>query len=634
MKNKIAVIANGWSNEIVANALEGMKKCAQEMGSDIFLFLSYASWGNEAALNEAQNSVFKLPRMEEFDGAIILSNVLNASYETVQTICNRILEAGIPVISVGMEFPDAGFIVSDNVIGMRELAEHIFEKEDVKRAVYVGGSEEHPDCQQRLKIAQEVAEKYGKKIADDDIYYSDWSFAMGREIAFKICDEKGIPDAIICANDYMALAVASALFERGYSLPEDIYISGFDFVREGQDFYPALSSVSQNYEEIGYKACRWIYDVAEGKNPDCVIEIPSQFIAGESTLGPNEEYDNKRRKIGQQAYFNEINELLLQERIGRVEGAILQSKGVDDLKGTLGWYYSRGNQHEGDSFYMVMEKDYFNSVYEHRVNISDIRISEQKLVVVAVKNKERVPVQMIDRNDLVPGYTKDEESHIYCFAPLHQGPDTFGYMIFVDNDRFIRQRKIANYTGRIQYTMERFRNNLYVDMVNKELMEVSTTDSLTGLHNRFAYTQIVVPMYEESRKNQESMAVVFIDVNFMKIINDKFGHLQGDLALRIVADTIKKFLPEGWIALRYGGDEFMLFGKMSDAVNIDNVEIAIRDGILKAKEEMALPYNLSISYGHTFTDDTPGKQLREYVRDADVQMYTMKKIIHDRIAGK
>ncbi|MCQ2539816.1 MAG: GGDEF domain-containing protein [Acetatifactor sp.] len=634
MKKKIAVIANGWSNEIVANALEGMKRCAQEVESDIFLFLSYASWGNEATLNEAQNSVFKLPRMEEFDGAIILSNVLNASYETVQTICNRIVEAGIPVISVGMEFADAGFIVSDNTIGMRDLAMHMFEKADVNRVVYVGGSEEHPDCRQRLEIAQEVAAQYGKKIADEDIYYSDWSFVMGREIAFKICDEKGIPDAIICANDYMALAVASGLLERGYSLPEDVYISGFDYVREGQDFYPALSSVSQNYEEIGYKACRWIYDVAEGKNPERVIEIPSQSIAGESTLGPNVEYDNKRRKIGQQAYFNEINELLLQERIGRVEGAILRSKSVDELKGTLAWYYGRGDQHEGDSFYMVMERDFFNSVYEHRVNISDIKICEQKLVVVAIKNKEKVDVQVIDRNDLIPGYVKDEESHIYCFAPLHQGGDTFGYMVFVDNDKFVRQRKITTYTGRIQYTMERFRNNLYVDMVNKELLEVSTTDSLTGLHNRFAYTQIVLPMFEESQKNKEKMAVVFIDINFMKVINDKFGHLQGDLALRIVADTIKKYLPENWVALRYGGDEFMLFGKISEGINIDSLETDIRDGILRAKEEMALPYDLSISYGHTFTDDTPGKQLREYVREADVHMYTMKKIIHDRIAGK
>lgn len=629
MKKKIVYFTNGWSNEIVADSLEGIEMCARENKADVFVFMSHASFGAEPHNNEAQNSIFSLPDLKEFDGAIISSHVLNAGAEDTEKIVKSVQEAGIPVVSIGMDLAGAGFVQMDNTIGMTELAHHIIKDCGVRRIVYVGGAKEHPDCQNRLRITQGVAEEYGLEIAEEDIYFSDWSFEVGERIADTICkSEKGIPDVVVCANDNLALAVASGMLNNGYRLPEDVKITGFDCIRDGQDFYPALTTVGTDYKEVGYQACKWIFNTIEGMNPPRVTRVQSTFVLGESTTAADPKYDNQRRKIGQRAYIANIIDTLLESRESRLEGAILQARSVESLKGTLDWFYKNAQRHEGKSFYMLLEKDYFNSVYEHRVEIDEIRVSEQKHVLLGVKDGVSVKQTATDSGELIPEYSEDDAPHIYCFAPMHVDRFVIGYLVFVDNMHFIRTRKIGVYCSRVQQALDKFRSNLYVDMINKELMEVSTTDSLTGLNNRFAYSQIVLPMFKKRKEEKERMVIIFIDINYMKIINDKFGHLQGDLALRIVADIIKKCIPKEWIALRYGGDEFMIFGNMNDSIDVEAIEKSIADGIEESRREMALPYELSVSYGYTLTDAYASKDMGEYVREADANMYAMKKRIH------
>ena len=57
---------------------------------------------------------------------------------------------------------------------------------------------------------------------------------------------------------------------------------------------------------------------------------------------------------------------------------------------------------------------------------------------------------------------------------------------------------------------------------------------------------------------------MFIDINRMKLINDYYGHLQGDIAIKVVADVIKKCISENWLPIRFGGDEFLVVGQCDE----------------------------------------------------------------------
>lgn len=629
MKRKIAVYANGWSNEIAYAATEGIMQCAQERGVDVFEFISHATWGSGPEINAGEDHIFDLGVIEDFDGLIVLSNILNSPESYVRYLCRRAAEAGVPTVSVGIPVEGVCNMITDNEAGMRELVTHLMEKHGVKRMVFAGGNEMHPDCQERLKVLKKVAQEHNCPMDSEDIYFGDWSFLWAQNLAEELCkSSRGLPDAIICANDDTALAIIGKLQKKGYAVPRDVIVTGFDCIQAGQDFYPALTTVKQDYHQTGYRACQWVYDTVDGKNPPQTVVIPSQFVMGESCCSDIAKYDTNRRRIGQDAYTNTMRTILLEQCEGAIEGQILRAKDVADLRGSLAWHYTCNHTFEGDSIYMVVENDYFNSVKQKRLQIKTINYEEEMTVIVAQRGGESLPILTVDHHELIPGYRKEEKNHLYLFMPLHLNQYAYGYIVFVDNMRFVLERKAAAYAGRIQLSLDRFRSNLYVDLINRELMEISQTDSLTGLGNRFSYNQRAIPMFENNKASGIGTVVMFVDINFMKHINDRFGHLQGDLALRIVADIIRQSIPSDWLAIRYGGDEFLIVGDEKSDISPAGVQETICIAADGARDKMGLPYDVSISCGFVVADTSDEKGLSDYIKDADERMYRMKQEIH------
>ena len=120
------------------------------------------------------------------------------------------------------------------------------------------------------------------------------------------------------------------------------------------------------------------------------------------------------------------------------------------------------------------------------------------------------------------------------------------------------------------------------------------------------------------------------DINRMKVINDKHGHLQGDTAIKIVANVIKACIPKKWKAVRYGGDEYVTIGEYEPQVDMEVLTQKIADNVRKYAEDLSLPFNLSVSVGYVIIDPNNMLENEEYFRMADEAMYEMKKEAHKR----
>jgi len=93
-------------------------------------------------------------------------------------------------------------------------------------------------------------------------------------------------------------------------------------------------------------------------------------------------------------------------------------------------------------------------------------------------------------------------------------------------------------------------------MMEMRLREQVYRDSLTGLHNR-RYLEHQVPAY--ARPENLPLSVIVADINGLKIINDSMGHQMGDEVIRHVAEVFQQIAREKDLAVRWGGDEFILF---------------------------------------------------------------------------
>ena len=113
----------------------------------------------------------------------------------------------------------------------------------------------------------------------------------------------------------------------------------------------------------------------------------------------------------------------------------------------------------------------------------------------------------------------------------------------------------------------------------------------------------------------------------MKTINDKFGHLHGDLAVKTIAASVMDVVPRNWLCIRYGGDEFLVVGNSKNYNGEDYCSI-IQQNLAKKTATMKLPYNLSASVGTYSVPPSSSLTLEEAVEKVDEIMYEKKQAFH------
>ena len=172
---------------------------------------------------------------------------------------------------------------------------------------------------------------------------------------------------------------------------------------------------------------------------------------------------------------------------------------------------------------------------------------------------------------------------------------------------------------------------IYFNIVRED----AKTDALTGIGNRYSFNEFIETLSRRNRKGKvfrESWAVVMIDMNHFKEINDTYGHLEGDNALKDMAKIIKGCIRHSDFAARYGGDEFVLAARAES--DIEQLMARIRRDLDIFNETAGRPYRLEISYGCDIFTTGRGRTVAEFLNHVDNLMYKHKarqRRISDRI---
>ncbi|TYC51867.1 GGDEF domain-containing protein [Rhodobacterales bacterium] len=171
-----------------------------------------------------------------------------------------------------------------------------------------------------------------------------------------------------------------------------------------------------------------------------------------------------------------------------------------------------------------------------------------------------------------------------------------------------------------------------LSIAHRELAELAATDSLTSMLNRRAFGEVVEGYIERMAKIAErpTDALLVIDVDHFKGINDTFGHDIGDDALKLIARTIRSTLTDTDLAGRLGGEEFAIFlpGKLPEQVSRTAETMRAAIDSLKFQPEDR-PHPLSISIGGIIFKET--LSFRDLYRQADKQLYFAKNNGRNRV---
>lgn len=633
MKKKVALFANGWSSEYLETVMEGIRKRASEDNVDLFAFINFSSGDENKPDNIGERSIFKLPDISGFDGVILLTNTINLAVER-EYLSREIMKYNIPAVSLEYELEGIPVLGTDTCKGISELVNHVIEEHHAKKFLFVTGPVDNSENKLRMQAATDALRKAGIAFSEECTFDAGWSYYAAYEKTVQWVNEHtDLPDAIICINDEMAIGVCAALDFKGVKVPEQVIVTGCDHIAMGQDFFPILSTVVREWDKLGYEGMDFLLKRMAGKQVPMRTVFGSSAHIGESCgcavddarkeqrlLSIVSSYRDRRRGNMNEWHFRYLDEMLM------------KTTSVDEIKLHMTRNFEYDHVFEGADFMICLVENFFLDEAE-RGGLTPGEYTSNMEVYVNLAGGKAVSGNLFPAKKLLPFYLEDlEHSHIYTFLPLHMGDTVIGYVMQKDNLGRVYEQTMYTWMRHISQDLERVRQNIRLEELNKKLTEVSMTDALTGLRNRMGFDVLAMPDLQRCQREGKNSAIVFADVNRMKVINDRYGHLQGDLALRVVAEAIKHTLPKDWIAVRYGGDEFIMTGECKDAEEAESIKECLAVTLEELKKSKELIFPLTVSFGAVIIEPGENYSIEEYMRKADEAMYETKQKYHAKEA--
>ncbi len=168
------------------------------------------------------------------------------------------------------------FMISDNYGGMRAVMEHLMGEHGYRRILYLSGPKNNTDSNEREKAYRDVMAAYGETVTDSMVEYGDYSSEV-EALAERLLDHHPDAQAIVAANDEMALSIYRVCQKRGIVVGKDLAVTGYDDVQFAQRMDPPLTTVNQDGLVMGYRALKCAVGLCKDPTP-VKMKIPAQFL--------------------------------------------------------------------------------------------------------------------------------------------------------------------------------------------------------------------------------------------------------------------------------------------------------------------------------------------------------------------
>ena len=626
MNRRIAVLACGWSSYFLKDFIHGMMRTVEGKNIDIYVFNTYNYVEYSGFPNSTGFSIFNLINYEEFDGVVILSDLIG-NPRVLERERLRILKAKKPAISINKKMQGICCLRVDNYTGMYDALAHLIKMHNVSDIAYLSGKEQSVDISERYKAYMEVLKDNSIAFDKDKVYTID---SCDYHRAYRFFDDyvksgKKLPQAFCCANDLLAMALLKVCLENKIKVPEQLKIVGFDNITEAQCTKPSLTTVKNCADLLGVEA---VTRLIRGVNPMQVLNVKSTPVFRSSCgcgYSATSEQNLFALNILDEANKKEEFDSHL-ETLGEI---FTEAADVFTLLTNLENFFVKSHRFEGTDFCIFMKSDWNSVLINSAENLpQNLSYGTQVQAICSVLDNQKYLRELLPVKDLIPSKMKTtDKSNVFLFMPVFHHSYVHGYFVAKNNLTMIDNRYGYMWTRSMGTGIEHFRKKNMFKQMSQQYLKLSTKDALSGALNRQGLDKLAKPFYAHNKKNGLTTVLFFVDINKMKHINDEFGHLHGDLAVKTVAAAAMETVPKNWLCIRYGGDEFLIVGSSKNYNGEDYCEL-IKKRLASKTSVMHLPYNLTASVGTYSVPPQSELTLEQAVETVDNIMYEQKQAFH------
>ncbi len=623
---KIAVLIGGIIYDSQKELINGISDFAKEKDAKIFVFTCGGDIYSVNDHSRGEFQIYNLPDLSMFDGIIVAPNTIQNA-DVVKQLERKLSSLSVPVIVIDGKMGDLCSFGVDNEKALYDMTEHVISEHGKRKILYISGPAENVESIQRLSGFLKCVEAHQlSERKDFRVMHGDFWIDSGRSVMRECLQKFGSPEAVICANDYMAIGALEEMKKAGYSIPEDVIVTGFDNSVDGQYHLPRITTIAKPLYKIGREACRCLLEKDIRRE---IYHFPVEKIFSES-CGCNRTTEVSIHGFKAQMIKEKTNNIRWAEVLNSMSADLNELSTFEEFISKLKAYIRRL---DFPYFYLCLceDKQLMGELklVEDTYQLVDGEVTdytEKIKVAIAYENGRFYEPEMIHRKKLLPErFFAQEEGVFSVIVPIHFRLHCMGYCV-VGNSRFpLETIQFQSWVMNLGNGLENIRKQMMMqDMIN-QLNRMWIYDTMTGVLNRAGFYSKAGELIKKCQEQGKKLLLLFIDADRLKTVNDTYGHEEGDFYIKSIAKACQQCIGKKGIVMRYGGDEFVILAQYEDSDVYENYVHAIKGNIYQIKQEENKPYMMDVSIGHYISEIGIDFKLETIVEQADKDMYIMKK---------
>ena len=607
---KIAAVCTSRIHEEYVNSyINELNSVLTEHGWRVLVYSVNSDLYHKTRSDTGEAAVFDLIDPGRTDALILFwDNLLDESVR--EKLVETARKNDIPAVVLNHGVIDGCInMMFDYENGFRDMVRHVFEHHRINRIHMIAGSRGVETSEVRIAVVKELAEEFGVSFGDDNISYGDYWSRPTVEACEALIAKGDLPEAIICANDTMAIAASGVFRNHGIKVPDDIIITGFDGINETKYTSPKISTVKCDFGELGKASAEVL--LSGDTSPRSIYIMPDLLPSESCGCSPAYAVDVSEVLT---SYWNMFERYRNDERKLNIMSSKVQScTDLDEVEKIL-------NDRVFYEMVCVLKKECTDPSCDPLTVNTDTTFGRDMVVLFDTDRSYIGKDRRFDISQILPRLGELFERKIpLIFTAVHYSDIALGYICyFFSAPNQEEYNKIAQTSGYINSAVSGYRNMRYQHRLREWIEEVYKYDELTGLYTRKSFCKEYERMLEEEGCTE--MTLVLCDLDGLKYINDNFGHSEGDMAIRVVAKALELACPGG-ICSKHGGDE--LLAAVPRIVDTDKVKHDIETFINDYNEASCKPYKVSSSIG-ICTVSGGDMSFSKLFAEADDLMYTDK----------
>ncbi len=588
---------------------------AQDCALLIFAINSDIYWEEDNISAEA--SVFDTIPYPYLDAIVIMDEKIKS-----HTVSNRIIENArvnnVPVITLDGDYPDIPNIGFDFKAGFELIVRHLFEEHKVRKPHMMAGIPNNPFSDDRIEIFKKLCAEFEIPVTDNMISYGEFWAVPCKEAMLKVLERGDEFDAVICANDIMAISVCDVLSNAGIRVPEDVLVSGFDGSKEIYFTTPMITTADCDILLMADETAKAIQTIVNGGEYKGSLITPK--------LVPNESCGCPAVSISSQSLLNLFYNSFYRHQddmreLYTVAAQMASAGNIDEMVLKLVHYHTHDILCTVSKECFETDENYFSKPMPENWARTLTVIYDSEYPPSVDQSFQSIKKTMtFDRRlqeILESGYPLICNALDYMNKPL-------GFVCYHFDDYLITNySRTASITSAISLGIGGYINRAYQEALADKMNEMYKRDALTGLYNRVAFQNIFRDMRYDKQNQNKPITVVMSDLDGLKYINDHFGHADGDNAIAMVAKALLDACPTQAVCARFGGDE--VFCVIIGSCNPEGIIGKINKVLDDFNKDSGLAYFVTTSSGAYTTVLDEEFDILQALKVADEKMYEVKK---------